>query len=116
MTSKTKLTRMIEDGEYVNSKMESIEELEPVFAQLKDETDDSEEFGMRVLKIKDVVYGIRASEKQGNLWSITADRGKLPEELKGRYTTADRARAAIEQYVTAQEFLGAKATGVQQST
>jgi hypothetical protein len=104
--NKTKLTQMIEEGAYVNSKMEELSEtMSPTFELLKDHSDESEEFGMRAMKIKGVTYGIRATEAYGNMWKITSDSGRVPEELSGKYTTPERAKIAIEAYVNKQELI-----------
>jgi len=108
--NKTKLTQMIEEGQYANAKMEELSEtMAPTFEALRDKDDDTEEFGMRALKLKGVVYGIRASEKTRNFWKITTDNGHIPEELSGSYTTVERARIAIEAYVNKQELINSNA-------
>ncbi len=83
------------------------EGFEDVF-QLFDVEDDENEIGSRYIKVKDREYKFVATDPYG-LFHIVPKKGKLPDDLTGKYTSPQEAERHITQYYNILEDKEAKA-------
>lgn len=66
---------------------------------LRKESEDEEVFSTRLINQDDkTLFVVEAVNPEGH-WRIVPTKGKLPEELKGKYTTQTVAKRTIEAYL-----------------
>ncbi len=61
------------------------------------EPDDEDEMGMRVVEYEGKTYYLKFRNPYGHC-HISVDKGRIPDELSGSYTTQTLAETAIKQY------------------
>ena len=66
------------------------------------EPTDEDEMGLRVLELEGRVFNLQIRQPHGHCF-IKPEKGKVPDELSGAYTSPSRAEMAIKRYLGKQE-------------